>query len=65
MISIGKSVDGSGDNVAMLQLGGLDIHRTKTHLLANDHGAIAAVMLVVPIVGYGSNWARFAVANTQ
>lgn len=56
---IPQNGDMSGANVEMFGLGALDLYRVENQLIVNSHGGTAGIVLLIPVAGYGSDWARF------
>ncbi|OUR65555.1 hypothetical protein A9Q79_00735 [Methylophaga sp. 42_25_T18] len=63
VLTIQDDGDISGDNVAAVGLGSITIYRSEKHLVVNSHGFAGGIILLIPFVGYGSDWARFSVLD--
>lgn len=47
------------EGVAMVASGSLELSRSKNFLIVNSSGTAAGIILLVPVVAHGNNYARF------
>lgn len=64
-ITVDQTGSKSGDNVAAVGTGSLDLYRAGDRLVVNSTGTAAGVMLLVPFVVHGSSWARFSLIEER
>jgi hypothetical protein len=64
-LRISQGGDKSGQNIAAVGPDAIDLYRTQSDLIVNSHGSEVGIALMIPMGGFHSVWARFAIQTSS